>query len=439
MKEKLSKYVRAGAPETKKFDMDKPMIKQRPGAGPFIWGFSYLRMFNHLGHINKVNMEGIKPPYILICNHNAFFDFYIMEAAIAPYRGIFPAAVDDYIGRERGLRLLGTVPKRKFTADVLTIKQCHQALKMGQIFGIYAEAKYSLCGVTEVIPDTVGQLARFCKVPVVVFTCSGHHLHDPFWGDHRKRWVKHIEATMTLAFKPEELKYVTSEQINERIRELLNNDDFKWQNEKKVRVTYSKRAEGLHKVLYKCPNCGAEYKTESKDATVFCKECGKSWYLNKYGALEAVDGNTEFQYVTDWYAWEREEVKKEVQAGTYHFECDCHVNDLPNSKGFVRIGNGHFVHDMNGLHVKGVRDYDGEEFEMKIDAAQQYALHVEYAYRFGNHEDCIDLNTLTDTWYVFPENCEFSLTKISLATEEIYNEIWRRRNTERQKFKKNKK
>ena len=72
---------------------------------------------------------------------------------------------------------------------------------------------------------------------------------------------------------------------------------------------------------------------------------------------------------------------------------------------------------------------------MNIDAAGQYAVHVEYNYRFGNHRDCIDLNTLEDTWYVFPEHCEFSVTKISLATEEIFNEIWRQRNEKRKTAK----
>ena len=49
--------------------------------------------------------------------------------------------------------------------------------------------------------------------------------------------------------------------------------------------------------------------------------------------------------------------------------------------------------------------------------------------------DCIDLNTLEDTWYVFPEHCDFSVTKISLATEEIFNEIWRQRNEKRKTAK----
>ena len=427
MKDDLGKHVRSGAPETEKFDMTRPYIKQKNYARPFIWAIGYIQDFIHLGKIEKVNMKGIKPPYILLCNHNAFFDFYIMSKAIAPHRGIFPAAVDDYIARERELRKLGTIPKRKYTADISILRNCRQVLKEGMIFGIYAEARYSLCGVTEVIPDAIAQLCKYSKVPVVVFNCKGHHLYDPFWGNHHKRWVKHIEATMTCAYTPEQLKTASLEEINEKVHELLYNDDFRWQSEKRVKVTYKKRAEGLHKVLYQCPHCVTEYKMNSKDDTVYCEHCGKKWKLNIYGELEAQEGETEFKFPTDWYKWEREQVKKEILAGDYKLECKCYVNDLPNSKGFVRLGNGTLVHDMTGFHVNGKRDYDGEEFRMDIDAASQYAVHVEYDYRFGGFKDCIDLNTLDDTWYVFPTDCEFSLTKISLATEEIYNEIWRQR------------
>ena len=38
---------------------------------------------------------------------------------------------------------------------------------------------------------------------------------------------------------------------------------------------------------------------------------------------------------------------------------------------------------------------------------------------------------MEDTWYVFPENCDFSVTKVALATEEIFNEIERKRKEER--------
>ena len=433
MNKNLGMYVRSGAPSKKKFDMTSPPTGQNKFIMPFAWGYCNLRRMLHLEKVEKVRMEGVKPPYIMLCNHNSFYDFYVMESAIAPTTGVFPAAVDDFIGREPILRALGGVPKRKYTADIGLLRTARTALKNDEIFGIYAEARYSLCGLTEVIPDAIGQLIKHQKVPVVVLNCKGHHIYDPFWGNHRHRRIFHMEARMEQLLTPDEVKALSIDEINDKVRAALYNDDFRWQSKNRIKVTYKKRAEGLHKVLYQCPNCMTEYKMNSKGDTVFCEHCGKSWKLNEYGELEGSDGKTEFKFPTDWYKWEREQVKKEIEDGSYHFECNCHVNDLPNSMGFVRLGNAHFVHDMNGFHLHGTRDYDGEPFEMEIDSAGQYALHVEYDYRFGQHKDCIDLNTIDDTWYVFPDNCEFSPTKLSLATEEIYNYIWKKRKEENSK------
>lgn len=61
--------------ETEKFDMNKPMIKQKMYAMPIVWAFSYIRKDLHFGKINKVRMKDVKPPYILLCNHNAFLIF----------------------------------------------------------------------------------------------------------------------------------------------------------------------------------------------------------------------------------------------------------------------------------------------------------------------------------------------------------------------------
>ncbi|MBR3553623.1 MAG: 1-acyl-sn-glycerol-3-phosphate acyltransferase [Clostridia bacterium] len=438
MSKEFGRYVRGGPPAVKKFDMNKAPMVQDALIQPMIYAFSTVRRVLHNGKINRVRMEGVKPPYLLVCNHNAFYDFYVMSSAIYPAKGIFPAAVDDYIGREYFLRKFGGVPKRKYTTDIGLLRNCRQALKDGYIFGIYAEARYSLCGVTEIIPDAVGQLAKHQKVPVVTFTCRGHHIYDPFWGDHsirRKLQVHPVEADMTLAFTPEEIENTSVDEINAKLRALLYNDDFRWQYHNKVRVTYPKRAEGLHKVLYQCPHCMTEYAMRSKGDKIFCEHCGKSWTLTEYGELKANSGETEFQFPTDWYQWEREQVKKEVLAGTYRFESPVVVNDLPNSKGFVRLGSGTLVHDMTGFHLKGTRDYSGLPFSMEISAAGQYAVHVEYNYRFGQKKDCIDLNTIEDTWYVFPQCSAFSVTKISLATEEIHKEIWRKRNEEKGKRK----
>ncbi|MBQ7579885.1 MAG: hypothetical protein IJU39_01100 [Clostridia bacterium] len=427
MSREYGRYVRGGAPAKKKFDMSKPAKPLQRRYAPFTWTFARLRALGHLAQIRKTGMEGVKPPYILLLNHNAFYDFYVMLCATMPARGIFPAAVDDYIGREYILRNLGTVPKRKYTADISILRTCRKAIKDGNVFGIYAEARYSLCGVTEIIPEAVAQMVKHMGVPVVTLTCRGHHINDPFWGDHRSRYVFHTQAEMTLAFTPEQLKTSSVEEIDRKINELLYNDDFRWQSENRVKVTYKKRAEGLHRVLYQCPHCKTEYRMGSEGDRIFCEECGKSWTLNYYGELEADDGETEFKFASDWYKWEREMVKKEIEDGSYYLECDVDVNDLPNSKGFVHMGHGKLIHDMEGLHLTGVREYDNEPFKMDLDASAQYAVHIEYKYRFGNWRDCIDMNTLDETWYVFPETKDCSVTKISLATEEMFKYIWNKK------------
>ena len=95
-----------------------------------------------------------------------------------------------------------------------------------------------------------------------------------------------------------------------------------------------------------------------------------------------------------------------------------HVNSLPNAKRYIPIGTGTMVHDMNGFTVRGI-DVDGDPFEMIKTVPSLYSCHIEYEY-LGKHGDCVDLNTLEDTWYIYPQNCSFSVTKMALATEELY-------------------
>ena len=59
-------------------------------------------------------------------------------------------------------------------------------------------------------------------------------------------------------------------------------------------------------------------------------------------------------------------------------------------------------------------------------AASQYSVHIEYEY-LGKYGDCVDLNTDKDTLYVYPKDCLFAVTKLALATEELYQYYERRR------------
>ncbi|MBP5236207.1 MAG: hypothetical protein J6128_01575 [Clostridia bacterium] len=401
-----------------RFDMTKPPVRTKWYLRPLTYIFSFPDIKKHGLKITEKGTEGLKPPYLLLCNHNAFMDFKAATKAIFPDRANYVIAIDGFIGREKLLRNVGGICKRKFTNDVTLIRQLKRVAQNGDVAVIYPEARYSLCGTTAVLPSGLGKLCKMLDIPVVTFICHGHHVNSPFWNLH-DRGVKPTEAELTLIYTPEQLKDASAEDINAKILEMFQYDDFAWQKERGIRVTYPKRAEGLHKVLYQCPSCLKEYTMTSEGTKLICGSCGKTWTMTELGELAADSGETEFTHIPDWYEWERANVRKEIEAGTYSTgEMPVTVNSLPNAKKFIRLGEGVMVHDMNGFTVSGT-DGDGDPFEMKKPPQSLYSCHIEYEY-LGKYGDCVDLNTLEDTWYIYPHDCEFSVTKMALATEELY-------------------
>ena len=401
-----------------RFDMKKPPTPTKWYLRPLTWVLSAPDVRKHKTIIRHIDMEGIKPPYVLLCNHNAFLDFKVATMAMFPHRANYVVAIDGFIGREKLLRDVGCICKRKFTNDVTLIRQLRQVIENGDIAVIYPEARYSLCGTTAVLPASLGKLCRLLKAPVVTLMCHGHHVNSPFWNLHERN-VKPTEAEMKLLFTPEMLAELPVDELNRRIVEAFQYDDFAWQKERGVRTPYEGRAEGLHKVLYQCPACGKEFHMASRGTKLYCEECGKHWTMSELGELSADEGETEFSHIPDWYEWERANVRREVAEGRYSSGVlPVRVDSLPNADRFLPLGEGTMVHDMEGFTVRGT-DADGQPFEMVKPVPSLYSCHIEYEY-LGKFGDCVDLNTLEDTWYIYPHDCDFSVTKMALATEELY-------------------
>ncbi|MBQ8955282.1 MAG: hypothetical protein IJ048_14340 [Clostridia bacterium] len=401
-----------------RFDMVERPRRTKWYLRPLTIAFSLPEVLSHRMKLVKTGTESLRPPYVLLCNHNAFFDFKAATRAIWPHRANYVVAIDGFIGREGLLRDVGCICKRKFTNDLTLVRHLAQTIKNGDVAVIYPEARYSLCGTTAVLPESLGKLCYLLRVPVVTLICHGHHVNSPFW-NLRSRHVAPTEAEFRLLFTPEELKATPFEEINRRIVEAFQYDDFRWQKQKGIRVTAPWRAEGLHKVLYRCPACQTEYRMTSSGCELICSACGKRWTMTELGELQAAAGLTEFSHIPDWYEWERACVREEIARGAYSSgPLAVTVDSLPNARGFIRLGEGTLIHDMNGFSVRGT-DVDGDPFEMVKPVPSLYSCHIEYDY-LGRHGDCVDLNTLEDTWYIYPHGGDFSVTKMALATEELY-------------------
>ena len=406
--------------EVKRFDMSMPPKNIKWYLKPITKLLYMPAIKKYKPIITKIGTEDIKGPFLLLCNHNAFLDFKVASYLLGKNRANYVVAIDGFIGREWLLRNVGCICKRKFTNDIILVKQLKRAINMGNVVVLYPEARYSLCGTSAVLPESLGKLVKFLGVPVVTLICHGHHVNSPFWDTSHERGIEHTEATYKLLFSAEDVKEKSIDEINEAINNDFVYDDFKWQESNNIKIADKNRALGLHRVLYQCPHCKTEYKMTSYGSTLKCTACNKEWEMTELGTIQAKDGVTEFSHIPSWYEWERENVRKEVEEGRYNSgELDVVVDSLPNAKKFIRLGEGKLIHDMNGFRVWG-SSADGTKFEMVKPVESLYSCHIEYQYLF-KHGDCIDLNTLDDTWYIYPKGDKFSVTKMALATEELYN------------------
>ena len=58
-----------------RFDMKAPPVSTKWYLRPLTIALSLPDTFKHRAKITRIGTEGLKPPYVMLCNHNAFLDF----------------------------------------------------------------------------------------------------------------------------------------------------------------------------------------------------------------------------------------------------------------------------------------------------------------------------------------------------------------------------
>lgn len=409
----------------KRYNLAHYPIRQPKAIVWLIWLLSRMMLIGKQFKVEKINMEGLKPPYMLLSNHMYFVDFELAAMGTFPHRVNNVVSIDGYYRRPWLMELIGAIGTRKFTLDLHLIKSISKVLKRGDVLCMYPEARYSPCGTLSYLPESLGKLIRMNKVPVVAVVHHGNYLSSPFWNYRKKRKVP-LHTTMTQILTAEQVKSMSVEEINETVKKALWYDDYQYQKENGILVTEPFRAEGLHKVLYQCPHCKKESVMDSKGTEIFCKACGKRWNLNEDGTLSALEGETEFSHVPDWFEWERTQVREQIENGTYRFEDEVEVYSFPRCWRFIPLGKGRLTHDPeNGFMLTG--HYRGEDYAAQRMPLETNSLHIEYDYCYIKPFDCVDISTEKDSFYCYPTK-QNVVTKLAFATEILYqNELERKK------------
>ena len=398
--------------KTAKYPIRQPLF--------FVWLIRVLSKIMLIGKkkkIEKIGMEGLKGPYILLSNHMSFIDFELVAMATGYRRVNNVVNIDGFYRRPWLLELIGAICTRKFTTDIHLIRSIHKVLERGDVICMYPEARYSPSGTTSYLPDSLGLLLKRCNVPVVVAIHRGNYLHSPFWNFRKKRKVP-LHSTFTKVFTPEDLASLSVDEINARLRAAFEYDEYAYQKDNGILITEPYRAEGIHKILYKCPHCKCESNMTSSGSEIYCPDCKKTWTLNEDGSISANNGETEFSRVPDWFEWEREEVRAEIERGEYSFFDEVEVYSMPRCWKFEDLGKATLKHDAeNGFVLEGF--YRGKDYRIQRTPMQTNSLHVEYDFLRYKPFDCIDISTENDSFYCYPTKKNV-ITKLGFATEEIF-------------------
>ena len=353
-------------------------------------------------------------PCLILMNHSSFTDMKLAFGIFYPKRMGIVTSVDAMTGILGVLmRFLGCTPTHKYITDLTLLHDLEYMLKKNKTSVLmYPEAGYSFDGTATALPRRLGVLMKRLGVPVVTVITQGAFARDPLYNMLQIRDVK-VSAHVKCIATAEEVKSLSVAQLDARLEESFAFDNFAWQRDNKVSIDVPFRADGLHRILYKCPHCGEENQMEGKGIHLTCNACGKQWEMDEYGQLKAAEGETYYAHIPDWYNWQRECVRKELAEGTYRLDTPVDITVQTNLKCVYNIGEGHLTHDENGFHLTGG---DG-----KLDYTQSpVASHTLYSdYYWYEIGDVIGIGDTELSYFCFPKT-NTSVTKARLATEELY-------------------
>ncbi len=225
-------------------------------------------------------------PYLILANHTAEFDIVFLGMLFDT--PMYFVASDQLLNSGKGSWVLKTlfnpIPKSKSVADLAVVKRIKSVINEGGNVVIFPEGNSSMNGGPSIIPDGMGRLIKFLKVPVKFIEIKGLYLSSPRWSYFRKYGPTTMQEIKSLSVA--ESDKLSPEAIDTLVRTTLSISAY----EGNPHHFRGKRiAEGLHKLIFTCPQCNGLFTTYSKDDELLCHQCSFRGQYSTLGTLKIND------------------------------------------------------------------------------------------------------------------------------------------------------
>ncbi len=226
-----------------------------------------------------------EPPYLILANHESTWDFAHLNSLVQLRNPAY--LFHKYYCDKPLFRLVqkhcGFIPVKPFSRDTGSNVMIRNMIGRGYPVIIYPEGRISPDGRSNPIVEKDGAFYKDLGVDIVLTKISGSYYAHPKW--RKSTYSTDIKVSVKRVLKKDEIAAMSADELDRIIRETLYSDASRI--EKNV-YRQKNKAAGLEKLLYRCADCGALYKTVGKGNELKCTACGKVHVLdNSYHFTDA--------------------------------------------------------------------------------------------------------------------------------------------------------
>ncbi len=221
-------------------------------------------------------------PVLVLSNHVGMLDpITLIIAARRQIHFLATRSLMQEPGISRIMQIAAVVPRKKFAADMKSIRRLKAWGEQGAAIGLFPEGVRTWDGHNvEVLPG-IEKLIRLMGMPVVTARLINAYRQAPRWGAAMRHGRVHVEFDPPREFGPRS----DLREIRRYVVERIQVDPAKgWP------VWGRRLAEGVENVLYTCPACGVVEGLRSKGNTTTCRSCGASWRMDTENILHGGTG-----------------------------------------------------------------------------------------------------------------------------------------------------
>lgn len=322
------------------------------------------------------NINDTKGPKFLIWNHQSRCDYIYINQLTYPTTPNYMVGYNEHFRSHLQLvsKLLQFIPKKNFETDIDSIRAIRSILNQGGTVAFSPEGMSSIYGQSQPILPGTGKMFKKFNVPVYFVKLRGAYLSNTKCClDNRKGKV---EASLELLFSVDDIKRLSSEEIDNKINEVLWNDDYEWNKEKHIKYeTHGRICHHLADLCYRCPKCGHELEMEAHDDIIKCNHCGNGAHMNDYYEFEPFDENCVIpESPSKWVEEERRVTYKEIKSNpNFEFKEKCKIGKLDPYKTLkhkatsIPCGEGELTVNHEGIFFKGMKDNENWEFKLSYE------------------------------------------------------------------------